>query len=81
MTTGRWKTKIPSYHIIAPINPAKITSTVENEGCIIPFTTVAATAVPKIKGPAKLAMAAIPTAYRGLSTLVPTTVAMEFAES
>jgi hypothetical protein len=49
--------------------------------CIIPFPTVAATAVPKINGPAKLATAAIPTAYSGLSTLVPTTVAMEFAES
>lgn len=66
---------------MAPISPAKITSTVENVGCIIPFPTVVATAVPKIKGPAKLAMAAIPTAYSGLSTLVPTMVAMEFAES
>ena len=67
--------------MIAPIRPANITSTVENEGCIIPFPTVAATAVPKINGPAKLARAAIHTAYSGLRTLVPTTVAMEFAES
>ena len=66
---------------MAPINPAKITSTVEKAGCIIPFPTVVATAVPKIKWPAKLAIAAIPTAYRGLSTLVLTIVAMEFAES
>jgi len=66
---------------MAPIKPANITSTVENAGFIIPFPTVAATAVPNMKGPTKLAMAAIPTAYRGLSTLVPTTVAMEFAES
>jgi hypothetical protein len=76
----------PKYHVIrsqimAPINPANITSTVENEGCIMPFPTVAATAVPKMNGPAKLAMAAMITAYKGLRTLVPTTVAIEFAES
>ena len=76
----------PKYHvirsqIIAPIKPANITSTVEKEGCIIPLPTVAATAVPKINGPAKFATAAIITAYSGLRTLVPTTVAIEFAES
>ena len=47
---------------MAPIKPANMTSTVENEGCMIPFPTVRATAVPKTKGPAKLATAAIPTA-------------------
>ena len=52
---------------MAPIKPANMTSTVENEGCMIPFPTVSATAVPKMKGPAKLATAAIPTAYSGLS--------------
>jgi len=66
---------------MAPIKPANITSTVENEGCMIPFPTVRATAVPNMNGPAKLAAAAIPTAYNGLSTLVPTTVAIELAES
>lgn len=66
---------------MAPIKPANMTSTVENEGCMIPLPTVRATAVPKMKGPAKLATAAIPTAYSGLSTRVPTTVAIALAES
>jgi hypothetical protein len=66
---------------IAPIKPANITDTVENSGCIIPFPTVAATAVPNINGPAKFATAAIPTAYIGFKTFVPTTVATELAES
>jgi hypothetical protein len=44
----------PKYHVIksqtiAPINPAKITYTVENSGCIIPFPTVLATAAPNTK--------------------------------
>jgi hypothetical protein len=58
-----------------------ITYTVENSGCIIPLPTVAATAVPKMNGPIKFAMAAMLTAYNGLNTRVPTTVAIELAES
>ena len=59
-----------------PISPARITDTVENSGCIIPLPTVAATAVPNTNGPAKLAVAAIETACKGLRTRVPTTVAI-----
>ena len=76
----------PKYHVIksqtiSPINPAKITYTVENSGCIIPFPTVLATAVPNMKGPIKFATAAIATACMGFRTLVPTRVAIELAES
>ncbi len=42
---------------------------------------VVATATPKRKGPIKFAMAARVTAWSGFSTLVPTTVAIEFAAS
>jgi hypothetical protein len=48
---------------------------------MIPFPTVAAIAVPSIKGPAKFATAAILTACSGFNTLVPTTVAIALAES
>lgn len=68
-------------HTIAPIRPARITFTVENSGCMIPLPTVAAIAVPKMNGPAKLATAAILTACNGFKTLVPTTVAIALAES
>jgi hypothetical protein len=76
----------PNYQVIksqtiAPISTAKITYTVENSGCIIPFPTVGATTVPNTKGPIKFAMAAIVTACIGFRTRVPTTVAIEFAES
>ena len=68
-------------HIMAPIRPANITSTVENEGCIIPFPTVAATALTNINVQEKLARAEIHIVYSGIRTIVQTTVAMEFAES
>lgn len=78
--------KRPKYHviksqIIAPIRPARIISTVENSGLIIPFPTVVAIAVPNKNGPTKFANAAIVTAWRGFRTRVPTTVAIAFAES
>lgn len=48
---------------------------------IIPLPSVFATAVPTTKSAAKLKNAAQNTAFTGLSTRVPTTVAIEFAES
>jgi len=50
-------------------------------GAIIPLPTVLATAVPITKSAAKLQVAAQSTAANGLSTRVPTMVAMELAES
>ena len=47
----------------------------------IPFAIVAATATPKTKGPIKFAAADIEKACSGVNTLVPITVATEFAES
>lgn len=52
-----------------------------SSGETIPFAIVVATATPKIKGPTKLAVADNETAWRGVNTLVPITVATEFAES
>jgi hypothetical protein len=48
---------------------------------IIPEPMVLATLVSKMKRAAKLNVAAQTTAVKGLSTRVPTIVAMEFAES
>ena len=78
---GRPSHQVTRSHTIAPTRPARITYTVENSGWIMPLPTVAATAVPNTNGPAKLATAAMPTACSGRSTLVPTTVAIEFAAS
>ena len=78
---GRPKYQVIKSQTIAPIRPAKITSTVAISGLIIPFPTVVAIAVPNTNGPTKLAAVAMLTAYNGLRTLVPTTVAMALAES
>src|SRR5262245_2855428 len=78
---GSPKYQVIRSHIMAPMSPASITYTVENSGCMIPLPTVAAIAVPNINGPAKFETAAMLTAYNGLNTLVPTTVAIAFAES
>ena len=51
------------------------------EMSIIPLPIVFATAVPTVNAARKLKDAAQITAGSGLSTRVPTTVAMEFAES
>ena len=48
---------------------------------IMPWPIVRATAVPTVNAARKLKHAAQSTAGSGLSTRVPTTVAMEFAES
>ena len=48
---------------------------------IIPLPIVFATAVPTMKSAEKFQVAAQTTAGRGFSTRVPTTVAIEFAES
>jgi hypothetical protein len=52
---GSPKYQVMRSHAMAATKPARITDTVENSGCIIPFPTVAATAVPNKNGPAKLA--------------------------
>ncbi len=67
--------------MIAPINPPSTTSGVTILPSIIPFEIAFATAVPMVKTAAKLKHAAQTTAAIGLSTRVPTIVAMEFAES
>jgi hypothetical protein len=48
---------------------------------IMPEPIVFATAVPTVNAAAKLKVAAQATAANGLNTRVPTTVAIEFAES
>src|SRR5215831_11776510 len=78
---GNPKYQVIKFHVMAPMRPERITGIVENSGCKISLPTVAATAVPNKNGPATLATAAIPTAWTGFRTLVPTTVAIEFAES
>jgi len=54
---------------------------VTKSGLMMPFPIVVATATPKRNGPTKFAKAAIPTAGKGLRTLVPTMVAIELAAS
>ena len=67
--------------IIAPARAPITIFSVTKFGSMIPFPIVVATATPKRKGPAKFAAAAIATAWSGRMTLVPTTVAIEFAAS
>lgn len=67
--------------MIAPSSPPRITFGVTIFTSIIPLPTVLATAVPTMNAAAKLKNAAHATAARGLRTRVPTTVAIEFAES
>ncbi len=67
--------------MIAPSSPARTTSADTMEGSMRPWLTVLATAVPTMNAAAKLKNAAQNTAIPGESTLVDTTVAMEFALS
>ena len=69
------------FQMMAPSRPPRITLGVTIETSIIPFPTVFATAVPTVNAARKLNDAAHATATSGLSTRVPTTVAIEFAES
>jgi hypothetical protein len=67
--------------MMAPMRPARITSGVTTLTSIMPLPMVLATAVPTAQSATKLKKAAQATAASGDRTLVPTTVAIEFAES
>src|SRR5512142_3316757 len=74
------KYQVMKFQAIAPANAATITACVDALGSIIPLPTVLATAVPE-RAPAKLSTAAMRIAWRGESTRVATTVAIELAVS
>src|SRR3982751_1447258 len=78
---GRPKNQVIRFQMIAPSSAPRMTFASTNETSIIPLPIVLATAVPTVKSAAKLNVAAQSTAVKGLSTRVPTIVAMEFAES
>jgi len=78
---GNPKNQVMMFHAIAPSSAPKITLGSTTEIWIMPCPIVRATAVPTVNAAAKLKAAAQSTAGSGLSTRVPTTVAMEFAES
>ena len=67
--------------MIAPSNPARITLGVTMSVRMIPFWIALATSSPAVKAAVKLKNPAHTTAANGLSTRVPTMVAIEFAES
>ena len=69
------------FHAMAPSSPARITFGSTIAGGTKPVNTAFATAVPTMNAAAKLKNAAHTTACSGRSTRVPTTVAIEFAES
>src|SRR5690242_283905 len=73
--------QVITFQTIAPTSAASTTLGVTTLVSIIPDPIVFATAVPTVKAAAKLKNAAQATAASGLSTRVPTTVAIEFAES
>ena len=70
-----------TFHRIAPSNPPRITLGFTMLCSIIPPPIAFATARLPVNAAAKLKIAAQMTAARGLNTRVPTTVAIEFAES
>src|SRR6185312_10425475 len=78
---GRPKYHVMMFHAIAPRSAPRITFGSTMETWIMPCPIVRATAVPTVNAAAKLKHAAQSTAGNGLSTRVPTTVAIEFAES
>ena len=69
------------FHVMAPTSPAQITFGVTMFCTTNPLLTAFATAVLPRKTAAKLNVAAHTTAASGLSTRVPTIVAIAFAES
>src|SRR4051794_39064275 len=78
---GRPSHHVSRFHVIAPINAARITYAVACLGSMMPLAMALATAVPKTKAATKLKNAAQITASFGDSTRVDTTVAMLFAAS
>src|SRR5712691_59712 len=77
---GRPKSHVMMSHAIAPTRPAKMTLLSNTPGFTV-LAIVAATFVPNTRNATKLKKAAHTAACRGESTLVDTTVAMEFAAS
>src|SRR3954465_8942159 len=71
---------VTRFHVIAPINPAKITVGVTAPASTIPLATVAALVI-DMNAPAKLRIAAMPTAMRGFSAPVAIVVAIALAGS
>jgi len=69
------------FHTIAATTAAAIRCIFIMSALMTPFPIVVATLRGKIRKARKLNVAASPTAARGESTLVETTVAMELAES
>src|SRR5215204_1146713 len=69
------------FHVMAPSSAPKITFGSTMLCSISPTPTAFATATPPVNSAAKLKNAAHITAASGLSTRVPTIVAIEFAES
>ena len=78
---GRPYAQVIRFQMMAPNNPPRITLGVTSLTSIMPLPTALATAVPTVNAARKLKNAAQMTAASGLSTRVPTTVAIEFAES
>ena len=78
---GRPNHQVTRFQIMAPPKAEKISKLSTILGLIIPVPTVFATCAPIKKTATKLNKAAHMTAYRGLSTRVETTVAIEFAAS
>jgi len=72
---------VSRFHAIAAIRAAAMTVKLMTSGLITPFPIVVATLRGNITKAIKLKKAAIVTAAIGDSTLVETTVAIEFAES
>ena len=77
---GRPRNQVMRFHVIAPTRPARMTLSVIASAFTIPVAIVAATAK-ETNAPAKLRIAAMRTAVRGVSALVETLVAMAFAVS
>ena len=78
---GSPKYQVIRSQMIAPLSPAKITPLLKISGFTTSLAIVAATAVPNTRNAAKLKNAAQTTAWRGESTRVDTTVAIELAAS
>ena len=78
---GKPKYQVTKFHTIAAVNAAAITVRFITLGSTIPFPIVVATCREKTQTAAKLKNAASETALKGDSTLVDTTVAIEFALS
>ena len=79
--TGIPKYQVNRFQKMAPNNPARMTVRFTISSRIMPPPMVFATAVPNTKAATKLKKAAQSTAWRGESTRVETTVAMELAAS